>query len=162
LLKPKRVLAPLAVIVAVVVGFVVVTPSVSFAGVLKDYKNVATLECLDSNSAGSVYTLTCNPGNNQRWNESFKTYGYELRNYATNRCLDDDVAAGRVKTNPCNGGSYQQWTRGSSPSQLRNVATLECLDDDVSAGVLKTNPCNGGNFQRWTMSGSVIGPRQAR
>ncbi|MBT2416966.1 ricin-type beta-trefoil lectin domain protein [Streptomyces sp. ISL-22] len=65
-------------------------------------------KCLDSNARGSVYGISCNGGNNQKWFETKTSTGWRLKNKATGRILDSN-ASGSVYTKPDNGGKYQRW-----------------------------------------------------
>ncbi|MDF3145166.1 MULTISPECIES: hypothetical protein [unclassified Streptomyces] len=65
--------------------------------------------CLDSNASGSVYGISCNGGNNQKWIETKTATGWRLKNKATGRILDSN-ASGSVYTKPDNGGKYQRWS----------------------------------------------------
>jgi len=114
------------------------------------WDNSATLRCLDSDLAGSVYTLNCNNGSFQRWTNTPLAFGDQVRDLATNYCLDSDFT-GHAYTGVCNGGSFQQWVvrnTGTFGWEMRNVATGLCLDSNTS-GTVYTLGCNNGNFQRW-------------
>ncbi|MEU2616455.1 RICIN domain-containing protein [Micromonospora sp. NPDC007271] len=72
------------------------------------FVNYQTGLCLDSNSAGDVYAISCNGGAYQRWYLA-GTGGRQIRNAATERCLDG--TGGNVITSRCNDlASSQAWT----------------------------------------------------
>ncbi len=64
--------------------------------------------CLDSKANGSVYAISCNGGNNQKWHETKTATGWRLKNKATGLVLDSN-ASGSVYTKADNGGKYQRW-----------------------------------------------------
>ena len=109
------------------------------------WRDIATGLCLDSNTSGSAYTLSCNGGSFQQWVWSGSASAVEHRNVATGLCLDINTS-GRVYTLSCNGGSFQKWRRAGQ--QWINVATGLCLDSNTS-GRVYTLSCNGGSFQKW-------------
>ncbi len=118
----------------------------------RTFQNLATSFCLDSNSAGQVYTLDCNGGDFQKWTVGTTEFATAVtfRDAATGRCLDSD-AARRVYTLACNVGSYQKWqvTRNNYGTySFRNLATGFCLDSNAARQVY-TLDCNGGSYQRW-------------
>lgn len=113
------------------------------------WQNTATLRCL-SDDSGDIYTRGCNGSSAQLWTNTPLSFGDQIRNKATGRCLDSNTS-GNVYPLACNGGAFQQWTvryTGSFGYEIKNVATGRCLDSDAS-GRVYTLGCNGGNFQRW-------------
>lgn len=114
-----------------------------------NWQNTATLRCL-SDYSGGIYTRGCYGLSSELWTNTPLSFGDEIRNKATNRCLDSNTS-GSVYPLACNGGTFQQWTVryiGSLGYEIKNVATGRCLDSDASGSVY-TLSCNGGNFQRW-------------
>lgn len=110
-------------------------------------RNLQTQRCLDSNSAGKVYTNGCYWATYQGWVANLVQNNYELRNLQTGRCLDSN-SAGKLYTSPCNTGQYQQWAFGTGAGTVVNIATGRYLDSN-SNGEAYTLPANGGNYQRW-------------
>ncbi|WP_442971880.1 ricin-type beta-trefoil lectin domain protein [Rhodococcus sp. WMMA185] len=67
-----------------------------------------TWQCLDHNDAYGLRTSECRTlSTNQKWNITNKG-GLEIRNRATNKCLDDSALGVRVIT--CNDTVYQRWS----------------------------------------------------
>ena len=64
--------------------------------------------CLDSKSTGSVYAISCNGNDHQRWYEKKTSTGWRLKNKSTGRILDGN-SSGSVYTLPDNGGKNQRW-----------------------------------------------------
>lgn len=65
--------------------------------------------CLDSKSTGSVYAISCNGNDHQKWYETKTSTGWRLKNKSTGRILDSN-ASGSVYTLPDNGGKHQRWS----------------------------------------------------
>ncbi|RIV37750.1 RICIN domain-containing protein [Micromonospora radicis] len=132
-------------------GTVLVAPAQA-ANTVSAFGSAMTGRCLDSNSAGQVYTNPCGSGNNyQTWELIRSPLGHHLlRNIATGLCLDSN-AAGNVYTRPCDGyNAYQNWSLNpESATHIRDIATNRCLDSN-HAGNAYTSPCDGANrYQRW-------------
>lgn len=136
--------------------------------IMDGIQDLATGHCLDSNSAGSVYTTKpCQaPGNYyQDWtmtewqatSESGATYEFwSLKDRATGRCLDSN-AAGQIYTSPCQapGNPYQDWYLDQYYGTWQNfdyidLATGLCLDSNGS-GQAYTHACYGSSdyYQNW-------------
>jgi Ricin-type beta-trefoil lectin domain len=110
-------------------------------------RDVATLRCLDSNLANSVYTLPCNGGNFQNWVFAGSGTTSTVRDVSTGFCLDSNTS-GQVYAIPCNGGNFQRWEISRSGGRFVDAATGRCLDSNTD-GRVYTLPCNEGNFQNW-------------
>jgi len=106
------------------------------------FASFSTNKCLDSNTAGHVYTMDCNGGDYQLWEWNIDQ---SIQNVATGNCLDSNGFT--VYALPCNGGKYQKW-HGSDHSGVINVATHHCLDSNEDGNVYPLN-CNGGGYQNW-------------
>lgn len=122
-------------------------------GVLAD---VSTTLCLDSNSAGVVYTDNfnyCNGSNNyqiwRHWDNG--SLGSGLQDVATGLCLDSNYA-GNVYTDSCNANnSYQEWTPGGEGpgTTWQDVQTGKCLNSN-NGGNVYTTACNWNDYyQNW-------------
>lgn len=165
-----------ALLAAVTASLLVGAPAAN-AGTLHLFRDDATDMCLDSNSAGNVYTLPCQPGNNyQTWDVTIQyDYSYSpprefrmMRDVATNRCLDSNGSGNVYTTNPCQiGNHYQYWVRGTAPNgdaTYMDWATFRYLDSNMLTGGLcgcviqykgdvYTLGYNGGANQSWYVLG---------
>jgi hypothetical protein len=74
-------------------------------------QSVGTGYCLDGNTKGQIYGLSCNGGPYQDWttNQDPGSEVYSLVSRGTGYCLDGN-AKGQIYGQPCNGGPYQNWT----------------------------------------------------
>jgi serine/threonine-protein kinase len=133
-------------------------------------QNWATGRCLDSNTAGDVYTLPCQAGNGwQTWTMYGRVNGYvdqngypdvTLKNQTTGRCLklfdDTDIGFGLImRTWPCDTSSNpnpaQVFTaRGPNLQNVQfvNIVAEACVDSNA-AGQAYPLRCNYGTYQTW-------------
>ncbi|MER6101620.1 RICIN domain-containing protein [Streptomyces sp. NPDC001832] len=148
-----RTFGPLLAAATAVVGLGLTAPSASAAptganGVVETYQNKVTGRCLDDSQAG-LRAFGCNNLPFQQWDVMRIGDLRQLRNLATNGCLDDSFAYG-LRTVPCYGNKYQQWKPESAPGgiTLTNAATGRRLDDSLAFGLRPLAP-NGTDFQIW-------------
>lgn len=83
-----------------------------------------TSSCLDSNTGGDVYTLTCNGGRNQVWTNYAPG---KFRNLATNACLAASRTA--VFTTTCSSNTTDWTTSSTTNKYVKNVQTGLCLNN---------------------------------
>lgn len=86
--------------------------------------HASTRTCLDSNSAGHVYTLQCNGGRNQQWDNY--TPG-KFRNVGTGRCLAGSNGGSAYTTDLCGNAATNWTTTSGSPKKFTHVLTQFCL-----------------------------------
>ncbi len=87
---------------------------------------VGAQRCLDSNSAGDVYTHVCQDGNNnQKWNNY--TPG-KFKNKATGLCLTAGPSS--VSTGSCTVNASDWTTSSTTNKYIKNTVTGLCLDND--------------------------------
>jgi hypothetical protein len=127
-------------------------------GQLIDYK---TRRCLDSNYNGRVYTLPCNGGKYQIWEE---TGAGDLIDGKTGLCLAGGIDRLHVRTTNC--GHTAGWEFGNNPDNapvgtgaLTDSAYdvpghLIALDSNYSGHVYE-GPTNNGPYQLWHATGTL-------
>ncbi|RDI22253.1 RICIN domain-containing protein [Lentzea flaviverrucosa] len=109
--------------------------------------HASTRACLDSNSEGRVYTLSCNGNNNQRW-DNF-TPG-KFRNVATGLCLAGSNGGSIYTTSICTNTATSWTTDGTSPTKIHHVPTGQCLNGPGgSPQAVGLDPC--GSSTRWSI-----------
>jgi ricin-type beta-trefoil lectin protein len=150
-----------------VAGLVGATPAMSAprdvqavtspAGVQVDYyralfQNKATQLCLESNSAGTIYTRACNSKSTyQQW-RFHKTATQRIWNVATGRCiqyvLGSGSATGLVSGKPCSTtDQHQLWKAHITGAEFTYLGQ-RCLDSN-SRGAAYNLQCNGSQNQIW-------------
>jgi serine/threonine-protein kinase len=121
----------------------------------------ATGRCLDSNTAGDVYTSPCQSGNN--W-QTWRIYTYpptsdvDLQNVATGRWLTWDGSSSTVRTS----SSYSfladaqalgpNWGNVHLDYDPHRDGSNHCLDSNGS-GAAYVIACNYGTYQTWRQWG---------
>ncbi|WP_432907226.1 RICIN domain-containing protein [Micromonospora matsumotoense] len=164
----RGVLARLAATMMLVAGAAVWTASPAAAAYTftGQFQNFATGMCLDTNSAGSIYTLPCQAGNSwQTWTVSYADKapsGYDrvtIRNRQSGLCLDMwEYGGPQQHANPCNGG-LRQLIEGYGPNWNQVSLRLNFFDtryicvDTHGSGDAYARACNYGSFQTWRLNG---------
>jgi serine/threonine-protein kinase len=131
--------------------------NITAAPQLSILRSWATGRCLDSNTAGRVYTLPCQSGNGYQlwWQGAPFGNPTVVENEATGMCLATN-RPGALYTTHCrsaNGISanwtmmWDVWQREPSVWVFRHVTTGQCLDSN-HAGDAYTHAC-GSNYQDW-------------
>jgi hypothetical protein len=105
-----------------------------------------TGRCLDSNSAGSVYTHDCNGTRNQQW-DNYATG--KFRNVATQRCLTSDGSRILTTTN-CAAGGTNWATNGTTRTQIRHQTTGICMHNNGGSSQA-VGPASCGSATYWTI-----------
>jgi hypothetical protein len=149
-LKGKlRRLVQVGTAVALTTAVLVGTGPAASAAPNYNVKNANTGTCLDSNSAGDVYTLTCNGGANQKW----AIAGGKFTNIGTKRCLASDGTS--VSTRPCAVTATQQWTSSSTAKKwIEWNGRNKCLHSSGASGEHAGMRACGSQASRWTFTGA--------
>lgn len=104
--------------------------------------------------SGSSFTCDCNDGHIGELCDmpEEQTYG-QLRNPASNFCLDSFGRVGDAQMNTCHGlRGNQEFLYNVTTGQLRNPATDLCLDSFGRLGAARMNTCHGdGGNQEWVV-----------
>ncbi|MCG8927384.1 ricin-type beta-trefoil lectin domain protein [Lentzea sp. CC55] len=113
--------------------------------------HASTRACLDSDHLGKVYTLKCNGGLNQRWDNY--TSG-KFRNVATNLCLGGARSGGGTLytfTGECSDPRTTWTTTPGSPRKFRNAQLGLCMDGPGgSPEGVGLKDCDAAN--RWSIA----------
>lgn len=104
--------------------------------------------CLDSNSAGSVYTHVCQDGNNnQKWDNYAPG---KFRDKATGLCLAAGVSS--VFTGSCTANASDWTTSSTTNKYVKNVSTGLCLNNKGGeAEAVGLRVCRAGTAL-WTVT----------
>jgi hypothetical protein len=115
------------------------------------WADAATGRCLDSNYQKDLYTLPCNGGNYQNWDEIYVGNGqWKLRDKQTGLCLTEYVA---VYTDDCdNMYGWDLWYElgGDYGTIFESVGGGCVLDSNANGDVYCSDPWARGNmYQNW-------------
>jgi hypothetical protein len=155
--KRARWVARLAILVSVGAAAFVVGTSPAHAAGIWTLTDAATGRCLDSNYAGSVYTLTCNGGNYQNWSQINEGSGaFEVRDMQTGLCLYYEPPVGtnplsHIGTHACS--DYNTWwleVGGVDGTVFVGYWSSTVLDSNRAGSVYANDQWATGNlYQNW-------------
>ena len=144
-----RAFAQAAAVTACAAAALAVTAPGASAATYYNVHNANTGTCLDSNTAGDVYTLNCNGNDNQRWHIA----GGKFTDKATGWCLSSDGVS--VKTQRCLAIPAQQWT--TTPDAKKWIEwnhSGKCLHSSGASGEHVGLRACGAGSSRWTFTAS--------
>lgn len=150
-MKVRRLFAMLG---AVVFAVIFAGVGVAHAGGLWTISDAATNRCLDSNYSGNIYTLPCNGGNYQNWNQIQQKNGsYILQDRQTGLCLL--IFANGVRMGGCSSAatdpSYLWYEYGGDYGTIFKNQGYGAVLDSNAAGNVYSSPdwARGNMYQNW-------------
>lgn len=153
-MRMKRIAASTAVLIAAVSASVMTSTGSAWADGGHTWRNASTGRCLDSNANGDVYTLDCNGGDYQIWDE-YQLYGtdggptglWELKDHATGRCLIVRATQSMyAHTSACTTDDTwaYMWSE-NQPGDINDIPTSYQLQSEETGHVLDSN-ANGNVY----------------
>jgi hypothetical protein len=127
------------------------------------WEDAATHRCLDSNAQGQVYTLPCNGGNYQIWDERQDPAGqglYQLKDRATGMCLYVRATKSMYAyTKACDNSTQESYMWYESQPydingiinswQLKSLETGNVLDSNAQGNVYAMPASTNNWYQHW-------------
>lgn len=151
---PRRLLTALSITLLSAAAAIGVDAGAAHASGIWNIVDAATNRCLDSNDNGDVYTLPCNGGNYQNWNQIYQSnQTYVLEDMQTGFCLgafgNSDVMA---KCGSVSGQSDYRWymVGGDYGTVYENESFTSVLDSNGAGQVYPNFHWSVANmYQNW-------------